>query len=153
VKVRTRFERIRPVVICPEDERMVDSSAKAESDINVIVSRYKKTGVLGDELRRSMAKYGDFSQVPSYAQMHEKLIAARDAFSQLPAAVRKQFDNDPGKFIAGASTPEGVELMKKFGLGKPEDPTPLVEPLAALEKPQKRSKAADATPPAIGGEE
>lgn len=124
MKVRTRLERVRPTVACPPEESRVDSSAKKESDINVIVARYKKTGVLGDEARKAMAQYGDFSQIPSFVEMQEKILHARELFAALPATVRRQFGNDPGEFIEAAKTPEGIELLKKLGLGKEEAPPP-----------------------------
>lgn len=134
VKVRAAWDpRVSVKLEIPSDEkRLVDSSFKAESDINTIVARYRKTGVLGDEARRAAAQYGDFSAVPTFAEMQEKVIAANALFAALPAVVRKQFDNDPGAFLRASETAEGRELMVKLGLGKEPDTE---EPQASDEPP------------------
>lgn len=118
-------DRIRVLVpVDPSAKQRVDSSMKTESDINVIVARYKKTGLwpAAVQARASLARYGDVSQVPSYAEMQARVMAARDAFAALPAAVRRQFGNDPGAFVAAVDTPEGIALLKKLGLGAVVDP-------------------------------
>lgn len=97
---------------------------KSECDINNIMARYRKTGVLGEPARLAAARFGDFSQVPTFMEMQEKISAAYELFAALPAAVRKQFDNDPGQFIDASETPEGRDLMKKLGLGKEASPQP-----------------------------
>lgn len=129
VPFRTRFtaiyDSVRPTVRCldtPEDRRTKSEFAQ-DCDINRIVARYKKTGVLPESARAAALRYGDFSQIPDFREMQEKIIAAHEVFAALPAEVRKQFDNDPGAFIDASQTREGRELMVKLGLGaeKPAD--------------------------------
>lgn len=124
-RFRTRFDHIEHVKLeiprGPEhdvQERRVRPEFLDETDINKIMARYRKTGVLPESALSAAKRYGDFSQLPTFMEMQEKVIAAHDLFAALPAAVRKQFDNDPGQFIAASETVEGRELMKKLGLGK-----------------------------------
>lgn len=126
VKFLTRFMRggPKPKVLCTMEERRTKSEFKDDCDINLIISRYRKTGILPDLARAAAARFGDFSQIPSYQEMQDKLNAAEEMFAALPAKVRKEFDNDPGLFIAAADTEEGRETLKKLGLGKEVD-TPL----------------------------
>jgi len=129
MQVRSRLSpRVRPVVICPPEERIVDSSAQRESDINVIVARYKKTGVLPQSIRAALAQYMDTTQVPTFEQMQQRVMRAQELFDQLPATVRKQFDNDPGQFLQAAQTPEGRALLAKLGLGPDASPEAQPEP-------------------------
>lgn len=87
-----------------------------EADINRIMERYNRTGVLPDTARLAAAQYGDFSQVPNYLEMHEKIMHADALFAALPAKLRKEFNNDPHQFLKASGTPEGQALIKTLGL-------------------------------------
>lgn len=129
-KFLTRFDQVpRPRVLCTEEEKRTKSEFAEECNINTIMARYKKTGVLPDNARAAAARFGDFSQVPTFQEMQHKLIAAHEMFAALPSDVRKMFDNDPGEFIAAADTLEGRQLLVKLGLGA-EVPSP-DEPVSA----------------------
>lgn len=95
---------------------LVRQEFKADTDINSIMKRMLRTGVVPDAVRQNAAVYGDFSQVPDYATMHDKVMAARELFNHLPAGLRAEFRNDPGAFISGVSTPKGHEILAKHGL-------------------------------------
>jgi len=131
VKFRTRFdESLKQPVMCTEEEKRTKSEFADECDINKIMARYRRTGVLPIDVRKeAAARFGDFSQLPSFMEMQEKILAANDLFMALPASVRKQFGNDPHEFLAAAETKEGRELLQKLGLGAEKasgetDPTP-----------------------------
>lgn len=103
-----------------EDPGQVQQHLRDDTDINLIMKRYQKTG----ELRHvnSMAiEYGDFSNAPDYKTAMEKIIAADELFMELPAALRDRFGNDPAKFIEFATDGKNVEEMRKLGLS-PEAP-------------------------------
>ena len=149
-KFLTRYtSRPRPTVECTMEERKTKSEFAEECDINMIMSRYRKTGQLPVNTRAAAIRYGDFSQVPDFAQMQDKLLAAHELFDSLPAALRKHFDNNPGTFIAASDTREGRDLLSKFGLA--EYPAPPAasdpsggQPVLDSTKPAPRAKA-DAT--------
>lgn len=126
MKFRTRFDdSLKAPVLCTEEEKRTKSEFADECDINKIMARYKRTGVLPIDVRKeATARFGDFSQLPSFMEMQDTLIAANDLFMALPAAVRKQFGNDPHEFLAAAETKEGRELLQKLGLGPDKAPTP-----------------------------
>src|SRR3954464_15863274 len=112
---------------CTEEERMTKSEFADDCDINRIFARYTKTGILPDAARAAAARFGDFSIRPTYAEMHDKLIAAEEMFLALPAEVRREFDNDPLQFVASADTPEGRKRLIDLGLGAEQvggNPTP-----------------------------
>lgn len=120
----TRFsKRKRSQLVIPDDpkERRTKSEFLKDCDINLIMAKYKKTGILPSSARSAAARYGDFSQVPTFAEMQDKINAAQEVFAALPAKVRKQFDNDPSQFLQAAETAEGRELMKQLGLGRSVD--------------------------------
>lgn len=103
---------------------------KKDCDINLIVKKHKQMGLSASAGFFTAAKqYGDFSQVPTFKEMQDKVHAAQDLFMSLPAHVRQAYGNDPGAFIDAAKTKEGRDLMIKLGLGeepkaKPKPPSP-----------------------------
>lgn len=111
----------RAVVTCdPNGDRgrsRTHQSFSKDADINVIMGRYRKTGVLVDPSLISSArapKFGDFSDLPDYALMMNRMLQAQHDFLTLPASVRARFDNDVAKcldFVAdSANIEESVSL-------------------------------------------
>lgn len=122
-KFRTRFTpRIAVKQHFPKEEGRTKPEFAKECDINRIMAKYRQTGILPEYARQAAQRFGDFSQVPDFMEMQARVNAAMEMFGALPAAVRKQFNNDPHEFVQAASTKEGRELMVKLGLGK-ENPT------------------------------
>lgn len=95
-------------------------SFKETVDINRIMSRYERTGML-EHVAKYEGDYGDFTDVPT--SYHEAMLQVRRAdemFMSLPAKVRKRFANDPGEFLAFVENPENRDEMHELGLLKPE---------------------------------
>jgi len=98
-----------------EDESLTHQSFKAECDIRNIMKKYKRTGLF-THITSSMPQYGDFTQVQDYQEAMNVVIAAQNAFEQLPAEVRKRFMNDPGELIDFCQNQENRDEMIKLGL-------------------------------------
>lgn len=151
---RTRFSKIDRVgLACTQAEKRTKSEFAKECDINVIMARYRRTGVLPESALASAARFGDFSQIPTFQEMQDKVIAAHELFSALPAQVRDTFQNDPALFIEASGTPEGQELMVKLGLAKrrPTVSEGDMLPQGAVPAPAGQAESAG-TEPAVGGE-
>lgn len=88
---------------------------KKDCDINYIMQKYEKTGVV-EHLSRYNGQYGDFSDVQDYHSSLNQVIAADEMFMTLPAGVRKEFDNDPGKFLDFVGDPKNEDRMVELGL-------------------------------------
>jgi len=65
-----------------------------ETDINLMVARYKKTGQF-QNLNPREPKYGDFSEAVSLEEAFHQVQEANRSFMQLPAAVRALAQNNP----------------------------------------------------------
>lgn len=87
---------------------------KDECDVNKIVKRFEKTGVLA-HVTAKQASYGDFSPI-DYREAIEVVMKAEEAFSQLPASVRRRFDNDPAAFLEAAENPAFRDEFEALGL-------------------------------------
>lgn len=107
---------------CPEPTRTQQQFAE-ECDINTIVRKFGITGELPSDVR--VPQSGDFVAVQDYQSCMNVIRAAEEAFMEMPAEVRSEFDNDPGKFIAFVENPENLERARKLGIAKP---APVVAP-------------------------
>lgn len=89
-------------------------SEAAAADINNIVKKWLRTGVLIGTDKEP--KYGDFSNVDDYLACQLRVKQAEADFMELPAAVRKACENNPGKFLDMIATEDGAEKLKALGL-------------------------------------
>lgn len=84
-------------------------SFKDDADINCIIARYENTGVLVDPsvpVSRTPT-YGDFSDLPTYQEAQNVIVAANNAFYSLSSKIRERFGNDPAAFY------QFVQSLKK----------------------------------------
>lgn len=111
---------------CPE-ATLTQQHPKDECDINTIVDRFLRTGVMPENVR--MPTYGDFTQVIDFQGALNAIISAENSFMEMPASVRARFANDPGAFVAFCSDPENRAEAIKLGLVlPPPTPTPSASP-------------------------
>lgn len=75
-----------------------DESQQEACDVNNILAKYAATGQLSHVTGQNPL-YGDFSNVDDYLTAVQNVQAAREAFMELPSAVRNRFRNDPGELI------------------------------------------------------
>jgi len=89
-----------------------------EADINNIMARAKKTGFLVDPLKPLTRKalFGDFSDLPDFSTMQDRLAKINNEFSHLPADVRLKFENDPSNLIEFLADPANKQDAIKLGL-------------------------------------
>ena len=95
----TRFSHSKVKGVSFPSPSMTLQEFKDECNINSIIARFTRTGVL-DSTAAGQAIYGDFSTVEEFQIMQNKLINAQANFDTLPSSVRQRFDNDPAKLIA-----------------------------------------------------
>lgn len=90
-----------------------------ECDINTIMARYEASGAIS-HVNRAEPMYLDTTGYPDLQGAMDQFREASAAFNALPAIVRREFDNDPQKFVDFASDPENVERLRGWGLAAPE---------------------------------
>lgn len=118
-----------------EDPSLALQSAVEESDINTIVRRFGLTGQLPTDV--AVPQFVDFEDVFDFQSAMNTVIAAEKAFMQLPADVRKRFNNDPQEIVAFVSDERNRDEAKKLGLlMPPPEPDHLLEAVRAL-KPKE----------------
>lgn len=105
-----------------DEPTLTIQSEKDACDIDKIVSKFKTTGLMTN-VRQDTPQYGDFSEVTDYQTALIRIQEADEAFMTLPAAIRKRFDNDPGKLIQFLENSENRAEALELGLidGQKED--------------------------------
>jgi phage internal scaffolding protein len=81
---------------CQEPTR-AQQHHKEECDINEILRRFGKTGVM--PVNTSEALFPDFTDAVDYHTALNQIIASEREFDLLPSNLRKRFDNDPAKLV------------------------------------------------------
>lgn len=109
--VRGDFDRFEPSLTRQEFAE--------ECDINTIMARYEASGVIS-HVNRAQPMYLDTTGYPDLQGAMDQFREASLAFAALPAKVRREFDNDPQKFVDFASDPDNVPRMREWGLAEPE---------------------------------
>jgi len=106
-------------------------SFKKDSDINNIMTKYKKTGFLVDPSQvknYSRPMFGDFQDLPDLSSHLNRLKSANDAFQRLPAVTRAKFENNVEKALAFISDEKNLKESVELGLLPKELlPTPPVD--------------------------
>lgn len=114
---------------------LTKQSMKAECDINNILARYAKSGLL-THLAGGTPQWLDVSEVSDYREAIERVRSADEWFAKLPAKMRATFENDPAAFLDFASDPSNDVKMEELGLAvRPPKPKPAVNPNAPPEQP------------------
>ncbi|QKI28920.1 VP3 [Kummerowia striata gokushovirus] len=139
MKFRTQYEDAKKresIYGTVNNEESLTVQDAEDSDINIIMKKYAHTGTL--PIQQMQALLGDFSEIEDFRQAQERIREANDAFSQVPADLRKRFDNDPQKFIDfvldDKNLDETVKLGYRMAPPKPATPTGTETPVPAPPK-------------------
>lgn len=102
---------------------------KDECDVNNILARYQKTGII-EHSTRYPGSYQNLSEPLDFQTAQNKIIEAQNAFYSLPSSLRARFNNEPANFLDFVHDKNNLEEMQKLGLAKP--------PTITQEEPKKR---------------
>ncbi len=110
-----------------DEPSMTQQQFKDEADINTIMARYQKTGVLVDPLTQVTRKpmFDDFSELGDFRDHQQAVVDAQEMFMQLPSKLRARFSNDPAELLQWLSNPSNKDEAIELGLfSKPSAETP-----------------------------
>lgn len=113
----------------------VKQAFKDECDINKIMAKFQKTGLL-EHTRDHQGDYTDYSDFPSsYHEACNQALKAEQMFLTIPSSIRAKFANDPGQFLDFVDDPKNEAALVSMGLANaklpPEDPKPPIPPPGA----------------------
>lgn len=98
----------------PEGEGLAKQSFQAECDINNIMAKYQRTGVI-DHYAAESPRYG-YATSQDFREAMQLVIEAERLFNGLPSQVRRKFANDPAEFLEFVQNPENRDEMAVLGL-------------------------------------
>lgn len=102
---------------------LVQRQFKDECDVNNIMRKYQKTGLL-NHVNQYQGNYGHFTDTPTFQEAFQKVADANEMFMTLPSSVREKFAHDPGLFLEYVDNPDNEEGMRELGLLPRELNTP-----------------------------
>lgn len=98
-----------------EEPSLTHQSMSDACDINNIMKRYEKTGLL-EHVAQYDGNYGDFTGAKDYLDSLLQVQEAQLMFASLPADIRSKFDNEPAKFLEFVEDPLNRSEMARMGL-------------------------------------
>lgn len=141
--VRSAYSKKTPVTISNWGEGRTKQSHKDETDINSIMKRFEKTGMI-EFINSHEPKYGDVTAM-DYQTSMQNVAQANEMFADLPAKVRDRFDNDPAELLEFLDNPANREEAVLLGLVEPQkEPNPET-PVPGKEKHRRASDEPQAT--------
>ena len=101
-----------------DDDSLTQQQFKEESDINTIVNRFLKSGVLPNPV--NMPQYVDYEGVFDFQSAMNVVRQADENFMRMDANVRARFNNSPQEFLEFFGNPNNSEEAIRLGLALPK---------------------------------
>ncbi len=116
-KFQTAYANHPRVKKDPGGPSLTKQAFAAETNINVILTKYHATGLL-DHVNTHKGEYMDLVLSTDYHQNMTALIEAQASFDSLPSGLRNRFYNDPAQFLEFVQDPENFDEMVALGLAE-----------------------------------
>lgn len=117
---------------------MTEQSHKDEVDIQRIMRKFKKTGVL-THVAAHKGTYGDYASAPDYQEAQNIIANAKSLFESVPSHIRSDMDNDPQKFVDFMQNEDNRDAIEAYGLSSSHLP-PCEEVNQTLSQPSPASE-------------
>lgn len=101
-KFRSAYSPAVSVTLETPDETMTKQAFKDECDINNIVNKYQKTGIV-THVQQRQPSYG-YAPSADFQTAVNLVHQQREQFAHLPSEIRAKFDNDPLKLLEYVET-------------------------------------------------
>jgi phage internal scaffolding protein len=118
-----------------DDPSLTQQQFKEESDINTIVNRFMKSGVLPTPV--NMPQYLDYEGVFDYQSAMNAVRSADEQFMRMDAKVRARFNNSPQEFLSFFADPANTDEAIRLGLAVPK---PVIETQVSTTEPTSKSE-------------
>lgn len=111
--------RVRVLQEVGEEPSRTKQAFRDECDVNNILSRYRRTGLI-DYKNVYSAQYGDIPAM-DFQQAQNLVLRARKMYDDLPSTVRREFAS-PYDFLDFVQNPANGDRMVELGLRNPPPP-------------------------------
>lgn len=95
-----------------------EQSHKDQCDINNIIRKYDKTGVI-THVSKFEGQFGDMTGL-DFKDCQDKVIGAKRMFDELPSPIRKRFNNSPYDLLLFMEDPGNREEAISLGIINPD---------------------------------
>lgn len=112
---------------CSDDPVITEQHHKTEVDINNIIRKYGPSLIAQTSMLAGRDFQFDDVTNNDFQEAMFKVTKAQQTFDQMPADIRKRFDNNPGKFLDFIHDPKNVDEMVSLGLATKREPPQPVE--------------------------
>lgn len=112
-RVRSRWDTKR-LKKRTKGKTVTQQQFKDEVDVNNIVNKFDKTGVV-THLNNKTPRYG-FAESLDFKEAMDTVTDASESFDDLPANVREYFNNDPQAFLEGLNDPNHQQILSELGI-------------------------------------
>ncbi len=121
IEIRKPYVQYESEALIFTEESLTQQSMAKMCDINQIMKRYEKTGLM-DHVNTYAGQYGEFITEGDYHDHLNLVLGAQQMFETLPSDIRAKFDNNPGEFLAFVDNPENHAEMVELGLVEGQQP-------------------------------
>lgn len=104
----------RKSVVSPAGHTPAQQQFKDDCDINTIMGRYTKNGII-DHISQHQPEYG-FATPQQYHQSMNIIANANSMFNDLPSDLRNEFNNNPQAFLEFVQDPKNAERAQELGI-------------------------------------
>lgn len=119
-KTRYNYQGVAEPVPLQKDGR-TQQQHREKCDVNRIIAKYNKTGVL-DHMGRASNLYGDASKLKDLRESQNLIAEVRSMFMQLPATEREFFQNDIANYAEFMTDPKHRDGRIQRGYEKAPPP-------------------------------
>lgn len=130
---------------------LTEQAHKDETDMNLILEKYARTGYIR-HAKKHQGKYDDIS-VQDFQSAMFIVSNAQSMFNELPALVRKEFGNEPSRFLDFVQNPANEGRMRELGILRGNDGLDISGAAVGSPRatPPAPPPAEEPVPPAEGG--
>ncbi|AXL14585.1 internal scaffolding protein [Microviridae sp.] len=130
-----RQPKKRPKISFKKSTSLTEQHHGETVKIHNIIKQHQTTGFVSHVASRP-PQYADMVTAPDFYQAQCIIANASSMFEEIPAQIRKSFDNDPGQFLDFISNPENKQQMDELGIDSSHIPEDYEKPLSEDEKEQ-----------------
>ncbi len=130
VKMRSAYYPHTRVQFENEGPSMTQQNFRDETNINNILAKYAKTGLI-DHINKYSGRYENMPDEDDFHAAMNLVLDAQSMFFELPSDLRSRFENDPGQFLEFLDNPENIDELREMGLMPPAAPEATAEPPTA----------------------
>lgn len=113
-KPLNHFERNRSLIMFDPDEDRTKQEHKKECDINHIMAKFQKTGLL-NHVSKYAPRYGDMPSAEELEHAKFQIAEANSMFQELPSSIRKRFSG-PEEYLNFVTDKKNRKELQEMGL-------------------------------------